>query len=123
MQKIIENLFYILVGEKINMRKNVLSLILFVLFVANLSFANDGVFYVQGNNLIPLQETQVELRKEILKFYIKDFEWMDVDVDCCAIRSILLVANRRSLTSSHGVVAAVLDCCPMPRDDSGSCPP
>ncbi|NNE66523.1 MAG: YARHG domain-containing protein [Pyrinomonadaceae bacterium] len=43
--------------------------------------ANDGVFYVRGNNLIPMQETQVELRKEVLKFYVTDFGWMEVDVD------------------------------------------
>ncbi len=43
--------------------------------------ANDGVFYVRGNNLIPLQETQIQLRKEVLKFHISDFEWMKVDVD------------------------------------------
>lgn len=44
-------------------------------------FPNDGVFYAQGNNLVPLQETRVELRKEILKFFVRDFEYMDVDVD------------------------------------------
>jgi len=43
--------------------------------------ANDGVFYVSGNNLIPLQETRIELRKELLRFYVTDFEWMKVDVD------------------------------------------
>ena len=63
------------------MKKSILSAFLSLLFLANFSFANDGVFYVKGNTLIPLQETQVELRKEILKFYVKDFEWMEVDVD------------------------------------------
>jgi hypothetical protein len=28
--------------------------------------ANDGAFYMNGNQLIPVNETQVELRKEIL---------------------------------------------------------
>lgn len=42
---------------------------------------NDGVFYAQGNNLVPLQETRVELRKEVLKFFVRDFNFMDVDVD------------------------------------------
>lgn len=42
--------------------------------------ANDGVFYAQGNNLIPLQETRIELRKEILKFFVRDFDYVDVDV-------------------------------------------
>ena len=43
--------------------------------------ANDGVFYAQGNNLVPLQETKVELRKEVLKFFVRDFRFADVDVD------------------------------------------
>jgi hypothetical protein len=42
--------------------------------------ANDGVFYAQGNTLIPLQETQVELRKEVLKFYLVDHNFAKVDV-------------------------------------------
>lgn len=63
------------------MRKIIFSLMIILVSLANIAFANDGVFYVQGNNLIPLQETQVQLRKEILKFYIRDFQWMDVDVD------------------------------------------
>lgn len=63
------------------MKKAILCLILCLVWFTGFAFANDGVFYVQGSTLLPLQETQVELRKEILKFYIKDFEWMDVDVD------------------------------------------
>ncbi len=58
---------------------------LFLMMLSVLLFgtlvANDGVFYVQGNNLIPLQETQIQLRKEVLKFHVSDYEWMDVDVD------------------------------------------
>ena len=45
------------------------------------TLANDGSFYVAGNTLMPLQETQISLRKELLKFYIRDFKWMDVNVD------------------------------------------
>ena len=29
-------------------------------------YANDGAFYMNGNHLIPVNETQVELSKEIL---------------------------------------------------------
>jgi hypothetical protein len=50
-------------------------------FFFSTALPNDGVFYVRGNNLIPLQETQVQLRKEVLKFYVTDFSWMRVDVD------------------------------------------
>ncbi|QQS40900.1 MAG: YARHG domain-containing protein [Acidobacteriota bacterium] len=48
---------------------------------ASATFPNDGVFYAQGNTLVPLQETQVRLKKEILKFFIRDFRFADVDVD------------------------------------------
>lgn len=41
--------------------------------------ANDGVFYAQGNHLIPVQETVVQLQKEVLKLK-RDGEWMQVDV-------------------------------------------
>lgn len=63
------------------MKKVILIITVCFLLFVNLAFANDGVFYVKGNTLIPLQETEIELRKEILKFYVKDFEWMSVDVD------------------------------------------
>lgn len=43
-------------------------------------FANDGVFYAEGNTLIPLQETQVQLKKEILKFFVVDHNFAKVDV-------------------------------------------
>lgn len=36
------------------------------LFFCSLLYANDGAFYMNGNQLIPVNETQVELRKEIL---------------------------------------------------------
>ena len=42
--------------------------------------ANDGVFYAEGNTLIPLQETQVELKKEVLKFFVVDYDYTKVDV-------------------------------------------
>ena len=40
----------------------ILSMILGIISVR----ANDGVYYMSGNQLIPINETQVELRKEIL---------------------------------------------------------
>ncbi len=62
------------------MKKLFLCTILFFLASATV-LANDGAFYVSGNTLIPLQETQISLRKEVLKFYVRDFKWMDVTVD------------------------------------------
>ncbi len=36
------------------------------LFCSVYTYANDGAFYMNGNQLIPVNESQVELRKEIL---------------------------------------------------------
>ncbi len=41
-------------------------LIFSFLFCCSLLYANDGAFYMNGNQLVPVNETQVELRKEIL---------------------------------------------------------
>lgn len=41
--------------------------------------ANDGVFYATGNTLVPLKETTVRLKKEILNLERKG-EWMQVDI-------------------------------------------
>ena len=44
-------------------------IIVFLIFFSLLSYettANDGVFYARGNILFPLEETNIELEKEIL---------------------------------------------------------
>ena len=41
--------------------------------------ANDGVFYATGNTLIPLKETSIRLKKEILNLERKG-DWMQVDI-------------------------------------------
>lgn len=41
--------------------------------------ANDGVFYATGNTLVPLKETTIRLKKEILGLERKG-EWMQVDI-------------------------------------------
>lgn len=43
------------------------------------SFANDGVFYATGNTLVPLKETTIRLKKEILNLQRKG-DWMQVDI-------------------------------------------
>lgn len=60
--------------------KNLLLLIIFCVFFSVPMFANDGVFYAEGNTLMPMQETQVQLKKEILKFYVVDHNFAKVDV-------------------------------------------
>lgn len=60
--------------------KNLLPLIIFCSVFSFQIFANDGVFYAEGNTLMPMQETQVQLKKEILKFYVVDHNFAKVDV-------------------------------------------
>ncbi len=40
---------------------------------------NDGVFYSSGNTLVPLKETTIRLKKEILNLTRKN-DWMQVDI-------------------------------------------
>ena len=62
--------------------KNLIILIAFcMIFAVSSLFANDGSFYASGNTLIPLQETQIQLKKELLKFHISDFSYMNVEID------------------------------------------
>ncbi len=57
-------------------------LTLIVLFAAVVAVrANDGVFYAAGGTLVPLQETRIELRRELLKFYVVDHGYARVEVD------------------------------------------
>lgn len=58
------------------MRKHFLAVLL---WIPSVVFANDGVFYATGNTLVPLKETAVRLKKEILNLTRKD-EWMQVDI-------------------------------------------
>lgn len=48
--------------------------------VAIVASANDGVFYVNGAHLIPLQETDVAVTKEVLTITLDDSEYAKVDV-------------------------------------------
>jgi hypothetical protein len=62
------------------MKKIILPIIFCLLLSVNL-LANDGVFYAQGNTLIPLQETQIQLKKEVLKFFVVDYSDLKVEID------------------------------------------
>jgi hypothetical protein len=53
-------------------------LLLFV-FLWHQSNANDGVFYAMGNTLVPLKETTIRLKKEILNLDRKG-DWMQVNI-------------------------------------------
>jgi hypothetical protein len=55
--------------------------ILFVCFLLSIeSFANDGAFYAAGNQLIPIQETSISVKKEILSMKKVNNEYVDVTV-------------------------------------------
>lgn len=53
-------------------------LIMLVLSLKQVS-ANDGVFYAMGNTLVPLKETTIRLKKEILNLDRKG-DWMQVNI-------------------------------------------
>ena len=42
--------------------------------------ANDGTYYTRGNQLIPLQETDISVRKEVLTISLMDNGYARVDV-------------------------------------------
>lgn len=52
-----------------------------LVFVCHPATANDGVFSINGNQLVPLQETQIELKKEILTIKKVDEEFVEITVD------------------------------------------
>jgi YARHG domain len=53
--------------------------LLMALFCLQQAIGNDGVFYATGNTLIPLKETTIRLKKEILNLERKG-DWMQVDI-------------------------------------------
>ncbi len=59
--------------------KNIILLCSFLFFVTHSLLANDSSFYATGSNLIPLQETSIELKKEVLSLTRKGKE-MEVQV-------------------------------------------
>ena len=48
--------------------------------LALVASANDGVYYVSGAQIVPLQETDVAVTKEVLTITITDDEFACVDV-------------------------------------------
>ena len=43
-------------------------------------WSNDGVVYVNGNQLVPINETEISIAKEVLTISIRDDGYADVDV-------------------------------------------
>lgn len=57
-----------------------LLLVVATLFVTLTTWANDGVFYVNGNHLVPIQETDIALTSEVLTISLCDDGYATVDV-------------------------------------------
>ena len=55
-------------------------LILAVMTASVAGRCNDGVFYVNGNHLVPIQETDIALTKEVLTISLCDDGYARVDV-------------------------------------------
>ncbi|NDV94589.1 YARHG domain-containing protein [Dysgonomonas sp. 521] len=64
------------------MKKVLTYLIPFLLFASSYltSFANDGAYYVSGNQLIPVEETDISVKKEILTIKRKNKQQVEVTV-------------------------------------------
>ena len=59
------------------MRKN---LLLFACLLVLTAQANDGVYFLSGNQLVPLKETDISIAKEVLTISICDDGYANVDV-------------------------------------------
>ncbi|MBO4662182.1 MAG: YARHG domain-containing protein [Bacteroidaceae bacterium] len=56
------------------------SIIVFLFAGMTAAWANDGVFFVNGNHLVPVQETDIELNREVLTISLCDDGYAMVDV-------------------------------------------
>jgi hypothetical protein len=55
-------------------------LIIIFLFTSSLAYTNDGVFRAEGNHLIPIQETDIKIKREILTIKKNGINYVDVSV-------------------------------------------
>lgn len=53
----------------------------YILFIACSSSANDGSYYMSGNQLIPVMESEIRISKEVLQIKRIDDEWVKITVD------------------------------------------
>lgn len=63
------------------MKRKILLTFIILLCAVVSNFANDGVFYASGNTLVPLQETEVRLQKEVLKFFVVEHNFANVEIE------------------------------------------
>lgn len=60
--------------------KQTTTLLLAILCSINTAFGNDGVYFMNGNQLVPLTETSIKVTKEILTISLNDNGIADIDV-------------------------------------------
>ena len=58
-----------------------LAAMLLMLALVQPAAANDGIYYAKGNQLVPLQETDINVRKEVLTIGLMDNGYAHVDVE------------------------------------------
>lgn len=63
----------------LTLKTRMLALMLLLLAAASAG-ANDGTYYTSGNQLVPLQETDIRVRKEVLTITLMDNGYARVDV-------------------------------------------
>lgn len=56
-------------------------LTLLILLQSSFLFANDGAYFMSGNQLVPIKETSVQVRKEILSLKRVQNDFLEVTVD------------------------------------------
>lgn len=54
---------------------------LLILLQTSILFANDGAYFMSGNQLIPIKETSVQVRKEVLSLKRVQNDFLEVTVD------------------------------------------
>lgn len=63
-----------------DIKKTISILLFFIIYLFSTSYANDGVYYTSGSMLIPVQETDITVEKEILTISLCDDGYARVDV-------------------------------------------
>lgn len=61
--------------------KTLVSLIITIILSINIAWANDGVYFTSGSFLVPVKETDISAKKEILTITICKDGFAEVDVD------------------------------------------
>ena len=70
---------FAILKQRITMKRKIWTALLLCVIPA-VMWSNDGVVYVNGNQLVPINETEISIAKEVLTISIRDDGYADVDV-------------------------------------------